>query len=169
MLTAALHTAMPFGLSLMQQGHDKGAASCKEACHWQCCLPCTQPINQLLQLCGPLPEPEPCHVAQGLQGEAAAALQRVLPPAMLLDLRMGSQAALLAMADAFPGHASVRRTELDRFRQSVHEVSSTHCLALASAPSNSSQAALLAMAIRSGGMLACGAPSSVASGSLCTR
>ena len=36
---------------------------------------------------------------------------------------MGSQVALLAMADAFPSHASVRRIELDRFRASVHEVS----------------------------------------------
>ena len=57
-----------------------------------------------------------------MQGQGASALQRVLPPEMFLDLRMGSQAALLAMADAFPGHASVRRVELDRFRASVHEV-----------------------------------------------
>lgn len=65
-----------------------------------------------------------------MQGEAAAALKKVLPPAMMLDLRMGSQAALLAMADAFPGHASVRHGELERFRQSVHDVSlPSHCIA----------------------------------------
>ena len=68
---------------------------------------------------------------QGVQGEAAAALRKVLPPEMMLDLRMGSQAALLAMADAFPGHASVRHAELERFRQSVHDVSAPLHLQLA--------------------------------------
>ena len=54
---------------------------------------------------------------QGFRGEAAAHLERVLPSAMLLDLRMGSQASLLAMADAFPSHSSIRHSDLDRFRQ----------------------------------------------------
>ena len=56
---------------------------------------------------------------QGFRGEAAAHLERVLPSAMLLDLRMGSQASLLAMADAFPSHSSIRHSDLDRFRQVV--------------------------------------------------
>ena len=34
---------------------------------------------------------------QGLQGQGASALQKVLPQEMFLDLRMGSQVALLVM------------------------------------------------------------------------
>ena len=34
---------------------------------------------------------------QGLQGQGASALQKVLPQEISLDLRMGSQMALLAM------------------------------------------------------------------------
>ena len=54
---------------------------------------------------------------QGVQGEGLAHLEQVLPSALLLDMRMGSQAAILAMCDAFPGQLSIRRTALDHFRR----------------------------------------------------